>query len=305
MGNVLSLKPSYYQALRRLTLELAGVNLGAGHEFLIETRLSALARREGYKDLSAMIEELFSTGQTRLAVQVVSTLLERDTQFFEDIEGYAALVKKVIPTILAQTDDKTIRILSFGCSSGQEPYGLAMLLDEMKQKAPQAKFEITGVDYPSMALDRARAGRYTHFEVQRGLPIAKLVKYFDRKGEDWVIKKKLRDAVTFKDVHLLSKLDDLGQFHIVLFRNNLSHYSSPAQVRVLRSLASTVKHEGYLMLGTKETLNHINYGFDSVARLNGTYRRHAAKPEEPYVDPTLKIPSEHKTFEKARSRGAA
>ena len=300
MGSVLSLKPSYYQALCRLTLELAGVNLGTSHKFLIETRLGALARREGYDDLSAMIEELFSTGQTRLAVQVVSTLLERDTQFFEDMEGYKTLIKKIIPSVLAKTDDKIIRILSFGCSSGQEPYGLAMLLGDMRAALPETTFEITAVDYPSMALDRARQGRYTHFEVQRGLPIAKLIQHFNRQGEDWVVKKELRDAVEFKDVHLLSKLDHLGEFHIVLFRNNLSHYSSPAQVRVLRSLTHVVKHDGYLMLGTKETLNYINYGFDAIARVAGTYRRHAAKPEEPYVDPDLKVPTEHKRFEKAR-----
>jgi len=299
MGSVLSLKPNYYQALQRLTLELAGVNLGSGHEFLIETRLGALARREGYKDLSTMIEELFSTGQSRLAVQVVSTLLERDTQFFEDLDGYDVLARKIIPSVLAQTDDKTIRILSLGCATGQEPYSLAMMLDGMKAKIPDTKFEITAVDYPSMALERAKRGRYTHFEVQRGLPIANLVKYFDRKGEDWVIKKTLRDAVIFKDVHLLAKLDDLGEFHIVLFRNNLSHYSAPAQVRVLRSLAATVKHEYFLMLGTTETLNHINYGYDAIARTPGVYRRHAAKPVEPPVDPNL-----HKKFEKARKSGA-
>jgi len=305
MGSVLTLKPSYYQALLRLTLELAGVNLGAGHEFLIETRLGALARREGYESLSAMIEELFSTGQTRLAVQVVSTLLERDTQFFEDMDGYHTLVDKVIPSVLGQTSDETIRILSFGCSSGQEPYSLLMMLAEMNLKSPVTKFDITAVDYPSMAMDRAREGRYTHFEVQRGLPISKLVKYFDRKGEDWVIKKTLRKGVTFKDVHLLSKLDELGDYHIVLFRNNLSHYSSPAQVRVLRSLSKTVKHEGYLMLGTQETLNHINYGYDDVKSSPGTYRRYAAAPIKPPIDPDLKTPSKHTTFEKARKRGAA
>ena len=302
MSAVLSLNPNYYEALKRLTLELAGVNLGADHAFLIETRLSGLARSEGFDTLSNMVEELFKSGQSRLAVQVVSSLLERDTHFYTDLPSFNNLADVVLPLLHPIHKGGTIKILSFGCSSGQEPYCIAMALDKAKEDYPDIKFEITGIDYPSAALDRARIGLYTHFDVQRGLPIRDLVKFFDREKEDWVIKDHIRDAVTFKETHLLSNLDDLGDFHVVLFRNALPHYSSPAQVRVLRGLATLVKPLGYLLLGSDETLNHINYGFDPLARQNGIFRKREEKVEEPIEDPTIKKPNGRKTFERTKRK---
>jgi len=301
MRSALSLNPTYYEALKRLTLELAGVNLGNDHAFLIETRLSTLARQEGYDSLDNMIEELFNTGQNRLAVQIVSSLLERDTHFYTDRTSLDKLEDVIIPAMYSSRKGNTIRIISFGCSSGQEPYCIAMTLDKAKDKFPDVKFEITGVDYPSSALDRAKAGRYTHFDVQRGLPIRDLVTYFDRKAEDWVIKDHIRKAVKFEETHLLSNLDSLGQFDVVVFRNALPHYSSPAQVRVLRGLSTLVKPLGYLLLGTNETLNHINYGFDTLARQPNIFRKREEKVEI-IEDPNIKKPTDRKTFEKSKRR---
>ena len=296
MSAVLSLNPSYYEALKRLTLELAGVNLGSDHAFLIETRLSSLARDEGFDSLTMMVEELFKSGQSRLAVQVVSSLMERDTHFYTDLPSFNKLDDVILPLLHPIHKGGTIRILSFGCSSGQEPYCIAMALHKAKEKYTDVKFEITGIDYPSAALDRARIGLYTHFDVQRGLPIRDLVKYFDREKEDWRLKEHVRKAVNFKETHLLSNLDDLGDFHVVLFRNALPHYSSPAQVRVLRGLSTLVKPLGYLLLGSDETLNHINYGFDPLARQNGIFRKREEKIEE-VIDPTIKQPNGRTTFE--------
>ncbi len=301
MSSALTLNPTYYEALKRLTLELAGVNLGSDHAFLIETRLSTLARKEGYDSLDDMVEELFNSGQNRLAVQVVSSLLERDTHFYTDRLSLDKLENVIMPDIYPLRKGGTIRIVSFGCSSGQEPYCIAMMLDKAKDKFPDVKFEILGVDYPSSALDRAKTGRYTHFDIQRGLPIRDLVTYFDREAEDWVIKKHIRDSVTFEETHLLSNLDKLGQFDIVVFRNALPHYSSPAQVRVLRGLAHLVKPLGYLLLGTDEALNYINYGFDTLAQQPNVFRKREEKIEI-IEDPDIKKPSDRKTFEKSKRR---
>ena len=301
MSAVLSLNPSYYEALKRLTLELAGVKLGSDHAFIIETRLSSLAREEGFDSLSLMIEELFKTGQSRLAVQVVSSLLERDTHFYTDLASFNKVVEVVLPLLQPIHKGGTIKILSFGCSSGQEPYCLAMALDKAKDEFSDLKFDITGVDYPSAALDRARIGLYTHFDVQRGLPIRDLITYFKREKEDWRVKKHIREAVTFKETHLLANLDELGDYHLVLFRNALPHYSSPAQVRVLRGLSTLVKPMGYLLLGSDETLNHINYGFDPLARQKGIFRRREEKVVE-VIDPTIKQPNGRTTFEGAKRK---
>ncbi len=301
MAGGLTLKPSYYEALKRLTLEMAGINLGRNHEFLIETRLSALARQEGYDDLPMMIEELFSDGQTRLAVHVVSALLERDTQFNHERRSLDDIIEHVMPTLHRLYKGTTLRILCYGCSSGQEPYSLAIALDKNKDLFPGMKYEIVGVDYPSLAIDRARTGRYTHFDVQRGLPIADLITYFDRVGEDWVIKDSLREVVTFTDFHLLSKLEALGEFHLVVFRNRLARYSPPAQIRVLRELSFVVRELGYLALGRDEDISKLNYGLDADAVLPSILRKREVIIEE-VIDPSIKVPSGRKTFEGAKLR---
>ncbi|MGB0907358.1 MAG: CheR family methyltransferase [Maricaulaceae bacterium] len=301
MSAVLSLTPSYYEALKRLTLELAGVQLGDNHEFLIESRLSALARREGFEGLNSLIEELFATGQSRLAIHVVSALLERDTHFNDDYGSLNDIVTICLPSLYARYKGQTIRILSYGCSSGQESYSLAIAIHKARHNFPDMGIEIIGVDYPSLAIDRARTGRYTHFEVQRGLPIRDLITYFDPSGEDWIIKDALRNMVQFKDFHLLSSINELGTFHISTFRNKLDLYSSPAQVRIMRGLANAISPYGFLVLGHHETLGGLNFGFDQHPNIGSLWQRREIIIEEP-IDPTLKVPTERTTFESAKRR---
>ena len=297
----LSLNPSYYDALRRLTLELAGINLGSSHAFLVETRLSRLAREEGYGTLEAMVDELFKTGGSRLAVQVVTALTERDTHFFKDKTAFKRLEEIVLPDLQRKRGGGRIRLLSFGCAAGQEPYGMAMLLHRMREQMGDMKVDIVGVDYPSQALDRAREGRYTHFDVQRGLPIQDLVDFFEAGKVDWVVKADIRNNVEFRDIHLLSKLDTLEDFHAVMFCGGLPHYSAPARVRVLRGLAGLVKENGYLILGEGESLSQMNFGFDRATNETGLYIKREI-PVEPEIDETLKVPNGRTTFEKTSKR---
>jgi len=298
----LSLAPSYYDALRRLTLELAGINLGANHAFLVETRLARLSREEGYDSLDVMIDELFKTGGSRLAVQVVSALTERDTHFFKDKSAFARLRDIVLPDLHRKRGGGRVRLLSFGCASGQETYAIAMTVHEMRDQLKGLKVDILGVDYPSQALDRARLGRYTHFDVQRGLPIQNLIDYFEPDNSDWVIKDHIRDMVEFRDIHLLSKLDTLDEFHAVMFCGSLPHYSAPARVRVLRGLSGLVKENGFLILGEGENLSQMNFGFDRVNSDEPSLYKKREVIIEPEIDPDLKIPNGRTTFEKTKKK---
>ena len=302
-NSTLSLAPSYYDALRRLTLELAGINLGTNHTFLVETRLSRLARENGYESLDVMVEELFKTGGARLAVQVVTALTERDTHFFKDKRAFQRLQDIVLPDLHHKRGGGRVRILSFGCASGQEPYGIAMVLERMKAQLDGMQVDIVGVDYPSQALDRARQGLYTHFDVQRGLPIQDLVEFFEPAGEDWVAKRQIKDRVEFRDINLLSKLDVLEEFHAVMFCGSLPHYSAPARVRVLRGLSGLVKESGYLILGEGEDLNKMNFGFDRVNNMDGLYKKRVVVVEpELVIDPNIKVPNGRTTFEGTKKR---
>ena len=281
MGETLSLKPSYYEALKRLTIELVGVKLGADHAFLVETRLSALARKEGFENLSQMIDELFSRGQTRLAIHVVTALLERASQFFEDRAGFEALGDILLPDLHPLYRGGTLRILSFGCSSGQEIYSAAILANKLSDTFPNMNINLTGVDYPSDALERAKAGRFTHFEVQRGLPIRHLIEYFDRDGEDWIIKESLRKNITFIDHNLMTDIGDLGIYQIVMFRGRLAQYTDPAKARILRGLNKLVSSNGYLMLGSNEALGAANFWFEAQAAVPGCYKKRGKQEAEP------------------------
>ena len=269
-----SLKREYYDALRQLTLELAGIHLGRDHAFLVETRLAGLARTEGFPSLADMVDELFASGANRLAVRVVSALLERDTRFWADRSGLDTLRDTAIPALRASVTGRRIRILSFGCASGQEAWSVAMILHAMGRRDKGLDARVVGVDYPSAALERAKAATYTHFEVQRGLPALDLLHHFqprpgpngkDLGAEDWTVRRHLREVVEFRDAHLLSRLDELGQFDAVLFRGQLSRYSGPAQVRVLRGVTSLVREGGYLLLGTDETPEHLGSGIIQTA----------------------------------------
>ena len=288
MSGTLSLKPSYYEALKRLTIELVGVKLGADHEFLVETRLSTLARTEGFESLPQMIEELFSRGQTRLAIHVVTALLERATSFFEGRKGFETMGDVLLPNLHRLYHGGTVRILSYGCSSGQEVYSAAILADKLADILPNMNVEFTGVDYPSQALERAKAGRFTHFEVQRGLPIRHLIKYFDRDGEDWVVKDSLRSKITFIDHNLLTDISDLGTYQIVLFRGHLNQITAPAKARILRSLCTLVSTNGYLMLGCNETPGDTNFWFDPVSIAPGCFKKREKKAEVPTPAPLPK-----------------
>lgn len=295
MRGALTLKASYYEALKRLTLELAGVNLGANHAFLVETRLARLARDEGYASLEAMIDELFNTGKTRLAVQIVSALTERDTHFFKDQQAFDRLREHVLPDLYHKRGGGRLRLLSFGCASGQEAYGMAMTVAKMRDQLDGVKIDILGVDYPSQALERARTGRYTHFEVQRGLPVTDFVEFFEPDGENWIVKDEIQNMVKFQDVHLLSKLEKLDEFHAVMFCGSLPHYSAPARIRVLRGLSGLVKAHGYLILGTGENLAQMNFGFDRVLEEPGLYKKREVILEEEEIDDSEPfIPIEYK-----------
>lgn len=278
MSNVRTLDPGYYEALRRLTLELAGVKLGTDSEFLVETRLGALARQEGFSDLTSMIDSLFSEGKTRLAVNVVATLLERDMRFYDDKPGFETLAQTIVPSLYKNCAGRPLRILCYGCGSGQGVYSLAMTMMELTQTLPGLHYSIKGIDFPSRGLARAVDGRYTHFEVQRGLPARKLVKYFTREREDWVVTPALRETVDFQEFHLLSSLEAMGKFELILFRNALHRYAPSAQMRILRSLSPALVPGGYLMLGSEESLNDLNFGLDPVSSAKGFFKRRLPPP---------------------------
>ena len=210
MSNVLSMPGAYYDALRRLTAEVSGITLDDDYKFTIETRLAVLARSEGFASLIEMVQTMFKSGDARLAVKMVSAMMQRDTYFFKDKEGLLALKETILPALYQTYKSDPIRVLLVGSNSGQEAYSTAILIDKLRKTIPDINVKLTAIDYASSALERAMEGRYTHFDVQRGLPIRDLVTYFTPHGEDWQVKDSLRQQINFKEMHLLKISQSLG-----------------------------------------------------------------------------------------------
>jgi chemotaxis protein methyltransferase CheR len=304
----LSLRPTYYEALRRLTLQLAGVQMGSDHAFLVETRLSSLARQEGFDNLDSMVQELFSVGKSRLAIQVVSALVERDTHFNRDPASFDTLFNIVLPNLIEKRGGGRIDLLSYGCGSGQDIYSIAIRARHTAVQAMMGSvaLHMTGVDYPSQAQERARAGRYTHFEVQRGLSARDLVANFTPdlapNSTDWLAAAHLRENVTFQDMHLMAGSETMGEYHVVMFRGAIAHYSRPAHIRVIRSLTKTLRPYGYLILESGENLQDNYSELQPVAGAPGLYRR---LKMETVSEPIGKQPNGKTTFESAKARRVA
>jgi chemotaxis protein methyltransferase CheR len=197
-----------------------------------------------------------------------------ETSFFRDNMPFQRLKEDIIPYFLkARSMQKNIRIWCAACSSGQEPYSVAMIFREMGAQIAGWRIEITATDLSTDILAQATAGIYTQFEVQRGLPITHLVKYFTQNGDKWHVRPELKDMISFRPLNLLGDMSGLGSFDIVFCRNVLIYFDVPTKDKVLRAVKSVTKQDGVLFLGGAETVIGITEAFKSQPDIRGVYVR--------------------------------
>lgn len=216
----------------------------------VETRLTPLARREGF----AAVSEFLSTARTRQSeamwTAIADALMQSESRFFRDRDAFINLREKVLPDLFARKRAR-LRVLSAGCGGGQEPYSLAMMMEDMRdQGLPGA--DILAVDLSDRLLEKARSGLYTQFEVQRGLPIRSLIKHFEKAGELWRISDRLRAGVRFQQHNLTQACDTLGQFDLILCRHVLSNFDPAHRKATLERLAIAAAPGAVLMLSPAE-----------------------------------------------------
>jgi chemotaxis protein methyltransferase CheR len=205
---------------------------------------------------------------------VVEAMTTNETSFFRDNTPFQRLKEDVLPYFIkARAATKSLRIWSAACSSGQEPYSTAMLLKEMGPALAGWKIEIVATDLSNDILAQARSGAYSQFEVQRGLPIQLLVKYFSQVGDKWHIKQELKDMISFRPINLLGDVGSLGQFDIVFCRNVLIYFDIPTKGKVLQAIRHVTRQDGILFLGGAETVIGITDAFKTVTDLRGVYVR--------------------------------
>ncbi|WP_188260096.1 CheR family methyltransferase [Azospirillum tabaci] len=255
-----------------LLKQRSGLVLTRDKAYLLESRLMPVARKWNMKGL----EDLASTVRTRkdeaLLRDITEAMTTNESSFFRDQKPFDQFKQIVLPRLLeARSAKRSIRIWSAACSSGQEAYSLAMLLNEDSAKLAGWRIEIVGTDISAEMVERSKSGIYTQFEVQRGLPIQMLVKHFKQQGDKWQISQQLRQMVSFREFNLLGDLSGLGQFDIVFCRNVLIYFDQPTKTKVLEAIARQMPQDGVLYLGGAETVLGITDRFKPVDGQRGLY----------------------------------
>jgi chemotaxis protein methyltransferase CheR len=271
------MKQDNFAWLCKHLLDTTGLVLGPDKLYLVESRLSPVARKYNAADLDALADAIRAGKNAELMRDVTDAMMTNESFFFRDGKPFEQFKQVVLPRLLqARAAQKTVRIWSAACSTGQEPYTLAMILKEEAAKLAGWRFEIVGTDLSREALDRARLGAYSQFEVQRGLPITLLVKYFKQDGDRWAIAPELKTNITFKELNLLSDFTSLGTFDVVFCRNVLIYFDQPTKTKILEKIGRMMPPDGVLYLGGAETVLGVTDKFAPMPSQRGIYV-HAAQ----------------------------
>ena len=272
--------PLDYDYLRKLLKERSGLVLSADKQYLVESRLTPLARKAGVASLGELVQKLRGADE-RLVVGVVEAMTTNESFFFRDKIPFDHFRDAIIPSLTAaRARERRLRIWCAAASTGQEPYSLAMMLKEMKAKIAGWRIDILGTDLSAEVLEKAKAGIYSQFEVQRGLPITMLVKYFTQTGDTWQIAPEIRAMVQYRTFNLLGDFASLGGFDVVFCRNVLIYFDQETKIGVLNRIARSLTPDGYLVLGAAETVVGLTDAFKPVADKRSLYapNRDVAKP---------------------------
>ena len=261
-----------FDYLAALLKQRSGLAIGPEKVYLLESRLLPLGRKRGIEKLDSFIDELRLKRDEKLLADVVEAMTTNESFFFRDTEPFNIFRDTILPGLLKRrADRKSLRIWCAAASTGQEPYSIAMILKENAHLLAGWRVDLLGTDLSSEVLQRARAGTYTQFEVQRGLPIQMLVKYFTQVGSQWEISPEIRAMVRWRGFNLLDDPRELGQFDVIFCRNVLIYFDQPTKSMVLGRMARLLPEDGSLFLGAAETVLGLCDAFKSVPAMRGLY----------------------------------
>lgn len=266
------MKPDDFDFITSLVKDRSGLVLTKDKAYLLESRLMPVARKHGMSTLDELISEIRTKKDEHVIIQVTEAMTTNESFFFRDIKPFELFREEILPTLLkSRAMKKSFRIWCAAASSGQEPYTIAMILKEEAAKLAGWRYEIIATDISTEILEKATAGVYSQFEVQRGLPIEYLVKYFNKKDDLWEIDSALRSTVKFKEFNLLGNLKVLGTFDVVFCRNVLIYFDRPTKSLVLHQISDLMPDDGVLFLGGAETVVGISDEFMPVPGQRGVY----------------------------------
>jgi chemotaxis protein methyltransferase CheR len=261
-----------FTLLSNLVRERSGLVLTPEKGYLLESRLLPVARKWEQKSVAELAALLRGRPDAKLIRDIVEAMTTNESFFFRDIKPFDQFKTLVLPHLLKKrAATKSIRIWSAACSSGQEPYSLAMILNEHRLQLAGWKVEIIATDLSTEILEKARAGLYSQFEVQRGLPIQLLVKYFKQEGDRWQVDAAIRSMVAYRPFNLLDDLASLGRFDVIFCRNVLIYFDQPTKAKVLDAMSRQLAPDGHLYLGGAETVLGITDKLQPLPEQRGIY----------------------------------
>jgi chemotaxis protein methyltransferase CheR len=268
--------PEDFTLLAQMVRRRSGLVLPPHKAHLIEGRLATVMRRYGFRSVDALVHEL-RHGRETLARAVTEAMTTNESSFFRDRPAFDNFRDVVLPQLLAaRAETRRLRIWSAACSAGQEPYSIAMLLDEERLLDKGWTIDLIATDLSSEMIARAEEGLYSHYEVQRGLPIRRLVANFAQEGGNWRIHENLRRMVSFRSFNLLDSYGWLDDLDVVFCRNVLIYFDAKTKASVLEKIAETLAPDGALMLGHAETPDALTGNFVPVDGAPDIYTRSKA-----------------------------
>ena len=268
--------PLDYDYLRKLLREHSGLDLSADKQYLIESRLLPLSRNSGLSGISELVKKM-KDGSSSITAQVVEAMTTNETFFFRDKVPFDHFSDSIMPAILrARASRRSVRIWCAAGSTGQEPYSLAMSLKEMSAALVGWRIEILTTDLSQDVLEKSRTGIYSQFEVQRGLPVQMLVKYFKQTGEFWQINPDIRAMVQHRQLNLLHDFSQFGPFDVIFCRNVLIYFEQDTKTGIFNRLAKVIEPDGFLVLGAAETVVGLTEVFKPLSDRRGIYRPNSA-----------------------------
>jgi chemotaxis protein methyltransferase CheR len=275
-----------YDFLRRLLKERSGLDLSADKQYLVESRLIPLARRAGMPGIAELVAKI-RTGAETLTSEVVEAMTTNETFFFRDKIPFDHLREAILPALVqARASRRSLRIWCAASSTGQEPYSIAMCVKECAGLSGW-RVEIIATDLSQEVLDKSKAGLYSQFEVQRGLPIHMLVKYFTQTGELWQLNADIRGMVQHRQLNLLQDFSQLGTFDVIFCRNVLIYFDQETKVRIFERMSRMLEPDGVLALGAAETVVGISDAFKPYPERRGLYRVNTERAARAGVSATM------------------
>ena len=266
-----------YEFVQNLLLERAAIRISTEQEYLVRSRLEPVAKQAGLSDLRALVEQLRREPYGPLHSQVVEAMTTNETSFFRDIHPFETLKIHVLPEVISRKgSDHTLRIWSAACSTGQEPYSLAMLIAEMPT-LKSWRVQIVATDLSRTTLAKAQQGTYNSLEIGRGVPARMLTQYFDRVGTSFQVKAQLRGMIEWRQLNLAGRWPTLPVFDLVFIRNVLIYFPPATNETVLRAARGVMHPQGYLFLGTTENMLGLSTGFETVTRGKTMFYRPATR----------------------------